>query len=71
MQIELPGTHRRFALGPGEMVRVEISRKFRLERLRVELPRYRLQPERVFTDPEELFALLLLRRVEARERDAA
>lgn len=73
VQIELPGLEQRFELSRGEMVRVEISRKFRLDRLRRDLARYRLRMDRVFTDDRDHFALLLLRRVDSpeRARDAA
>jgi len=69
VQIELPGLEQRFAVARGEMVRVEVSRKFRVERLEGELARYGLRLDRVLTDDQRRFALLLLRRT-PRERDA-
>jgi L-histidine N-alpha-methyltransferase len=63
VQIELPGLEQGFEVQSGEMVRVEVSRKFRIDRLTGDLARHRLRTERVLTDLEERFALLLLRRV--------
>jgi L-histidine N-alpha-methyltransferase len=72
VQIELPGLEQRFELSRGEMVRVEVSRKFRVEEMRESLGRYGLRLDRVLTDPEGRFAVLLLRRTrEAGEPHAA
>ncbi|MBJ6749651.1 L-histidine N(alpha)-methyltransferase [Geomonas anaerohicana] len=49
-------------IGQGELVRTEISRKFRLERVMPELEGCGFAAERVFTDDQGWFALLLLRR---------
>ncbi|NNL66419.1 MAG: L-histidine N(alpha)-methyltransferase [Myxococcales bacterium] len=65
VQIDLPGLEQRFEMTAGQMVRVEISRKFRIDRLRTDLARYRLRMDRVFTDDQDHFALLLLRRVDS------
>jgi L-histidine N-alpha-methyltransferase len=62
VQIELRGLEQRFELARGEMVRVEVSRKFRVEQMRESLGRYGLRLDRVLTDPERRFAVLLLRR---------
>ncbi|HHQ48356.1 MAG TPA: L-histidine N(alpha)-methyltransferase, partial [Acidobacteria bacterium] len=51
-------------IAAGERLLVEISRKFRVERMRRELERYGLETVRTFTDGREWFALLLLRKVE-------
>ncbi len=74
VQIELPGFDDAFSIESGEMVQVEVSRKFRVDRLAEDLARYGLRQERVFSDPEDLFALILLRRendAEPNGRDAA
>jgi len=52
----------RFEIAAGERVRVEISRKFRVDRMRRELERYGLETVRTFTDEREWFGLLLLRK---------
>jgi uncharacterized SAM-dependent methyltransferase len=46
----------------GDRVRTEISRKFRLTDLRLLLEKCGFKIHRIFTDPREWFALLLLRR---------
>ena len=51
-----------FEIAAGERVLVEISRKFRIERVRNELERYGLVTVRAFTDRNGWFALLLLRK---------
>lgn len=66
VQIDLPGFERTFEVESGEMVRVEVSRKFRVDRFAKDLAPYGLRQERVLTDPNELFALLLLRRTGGR-----
>ena len=53
---------RRFTLREGEMVRIEISRKFRLERFIPYLDQFGFCVEETFTDDQKWFALLLLRR---------
>jgi len=51
-----------FQVAAGERVLVEISRKFRIERMRRELARFGLATVRTFTDDRRWFALLLLRK---------
>lgn len=53
---------RHLTIPSGEMVQVEISRKFRLASLIPYLERLGFATEQVFTDEREWFALLLLRR---------
>ena len=62
VRIDLPALERRFEVESGEMVRVEVSRKFRVEQMGELLSRYRLRLDRVLTDAGRRFALLLLRR---------
>jgi len=62
VSIGLPALDRRFELASGEMVRVEVSRKFRIGPLADQLARHRLALDVALTDAEERFALLLLRR---------
>jgi L-histidine Nalpha-methyltransferase len=54
--------HRQLTIPQGEMVQIEISRKFRLETLVPELRELGLAAEEIYTDPRGWFALLLLRR---------
>ena len=54
---------RRFTMAQGEQVQIEISRKFRLERLIPYLKEFGFTAEEVFTDELQWFALLLLRRL--------
>lgn len=49
-------------LGEGEEIRVEISAKFRVDRLEAELTEAGLGVERTWTDPDDDFALVLARR---------
>lgn len=51
-----------FRIRAGERILVEISRKFRLAKLREELYGFGFEPLHTFTDEREWFALLLLRR---------
>lgn len=71
VQIELPRLEQRFDVARGELVRVEVSRKFRIERVARDLSRYRMRLERVLCDAESRFALLLLRRTHRAEDAAA
>ncbi|MEV0709654.1 L-histidine N(alpha)-methyltransferase [Nocardia aurea] len=48
---------------PGEQMRTEISAKFRLDGLRNELAEAGFRTERVWTDPDDRFALVLSERV--------
>ncbi len=52
-----------FEIDAGELVLLEISRKFRLPKLTDELSRFGFEVRRTFTDEREWFALLLLERV--------
>jgi len=67
VRIDLPGLQQRFEVESGELVRVEVSRKFRVEQMGEALSRYRLRLDRVLTDPGRRFALLLLRRTHRAE----
>ena len=60
--IDLPLAGRRFRVAPGELVRSEISRKFHVDEFAARAARFGLEPVEHFTDPERLFAVLLLRR---------
>ncbi|HJV34543.1 L-histidine N(alpha)-methyltransferase [Geomonas sp.] len=53
---------RQFLIPQGEMVQVEISRKFHVESLLPYLKRFGFLPEQVFTDERGWYALVLLRR---------
>jgi L-histidine N-alpha-methyltransferase len=53
---------RRFCIGNGERVLVEISRKFRIDRLRPYLESLGFKTKCVFTDDRDWFAVLLLQR---------
>jgi L-histidine Nalpha-methyltransferase len=57
---------RTFAVDAGEMIPVEISRKFRLEAFVGYAGRFGFAAEAVFTDARNWFALLLLRRLPER-----
>ncbi len=60
--IALPAQGRRFRLAAGEMVRVEISRKFEVADMVAEAERHGFPTVDTFVDPTRSFALLLLRR---------
>ena len=62
LTIDLPMIDRQFHIAAGEMILVEISRKFREEEVVANAARFGLLIEENFKDPEGLFALLLLRR---------
>jgi gamma-glutamyl hercynylcysteine S-oxide synthase len=68
--IALPTVGRSFRLSPGEMVRTEISRKFRPDDVVARVADYGFEPVRCFLDADERFALLLLR-LERSPRDTA
>jgi L-histidine N-alpha-methyltransferase len=53
---------RSFAINEGEMIHIEISRKFRLEEFIRYAGGYGFSADGVFTDERNWFALLLLRR---------
>jgi len=56
---------RRFTIGAGELVMTEISRKFVLPHLRQYLRCFELETVHVATDPDQWFAVLLLRKGES------
>ena len=66
--IDLPEFGRRFHLAGGEMVRTEISRKFRVPELVAVAARHGFDAAATFTDAAQAFALLLLRRRPAAPR---
>ncbi len=53
-----------FVVGAGELVLLEISRKYRLPKLQRELAAFGFDLRRVFTDEKKWFALLLLERAD-------
>lgn len=61
-RVEIPALHRRFLVGAGERILVEISRKFRLQTLIPYLARFGFDTIETFTDDRRWFALLLLRK---------
>lgn len=61
--VSIPGAGLVVPFGEGEEIRVEISAKFRLERLAVELRSAGLEPAHTFTDADGDFALTLATRV--------
>ena len=60
--IELPELDRSFRLAAGEMVLTEVSRKFRIPEMTAAAARHGFEAVETFTDPDQAFALLLLRR---------
>ncbi|HWP66365.1 MAG TPA: ergothioneine biosynthesis protein EgtB [Candidatus Limnocylindria bacterium] len=60
--VELPAVGRRFRIGRGEMILIEVSRKFRLDELRATAQRHALAVTETFVDAAMPFALVLLRR---------
>jgi L-histidine N-alpha-methyltransferase len=58
--IDVAPLERSFRIARGERVAIEISRKFDLDELVPALRRRGLETQRVFTDPRDWFALLLL-----------
>ena len=60
--IRVEPLERSFAIDEGEMVQVEISRKFRLEEFLSYAGKFGFSADGVFTDDRNWFALLLLRR---------
>jgi len=55
-----------FRIAAEEEILTEISRKFRLDDFLPVLARHRLEPVRIFTDPQNWYALLLLQKVSDR-----
>ncbi|MER7072586.1 L-histidine N(alpha)-methyltransferase [Terrabacter sp. NPDC000476] len=62
-RVTIPGADLVVDLAHGEEIRVEISTKFRPERLRDELAAAGFEAERTWTDPADEFALTLARRL--------
>ena len=60
--IELPTIGREFRIAAGEMVLVEISRKFKAHEMAANAARFGFELEEHFEDSEALFGLLLMRR---------
>ena len=60
--IELPELDRSFRLAAGEMVLTEVSRKFRIPEMTAAAARRGFEAVEIITDPDQAFALLLLRR---------
>jgi L-histidine N-alpha-methyltransferase len=60
--IRVDPLERSFAIDEGEMIRVEICRKFRLEAFIRYAGKFGFLADGVFTDERDWFALLLLRR---------
>ncbi len=60
--IELPSIGRQFRIAAGEMVLVEISRKFKAQEVAANAARFGFSLEEYFEDPGALFGLLLMRR---------
>jgi iron(II)-dependent oxidoreductase len=60
--IELPELDRSFRLAAGEMVLTEVSRKFRIPEMTAAAARHGFEAVETITDPDQAFALLLLRR---------
>ena len=58
--ITLPTLQQSFSFSRGERVMLEISRKFRLNKVIENLSAYGLQPIRSYTDERDWFGLLLL-----------
>lgn len=63
VMIELPLIERRYRIAAGEMIRTEISSKYRVEVFAATAARYGFSVERVDKDSESLFATVLLRRI--------
>jgi iron(II)-dependent oxidoreductase len=59
--VEVRDLGRRFRIAPGEMVLLEISRKFQVDEMAAHAARFGFETVRHFTDPTRAFALLLLR----------
>lgn len=60
--IELNALNYQTTLQAGETIRTEISRKFHLPALAIELEQHALQPLHIWTDPQAWFGLLLCQR---------
>lgn len=62
VRLDLPVIDASYRIAAGEMILVEISRKFRPREVGADLARFGFGLEEAFTDEDELFGLLLLRR---------
>jgi L-histidine N-alpha-methyltransferase len=62
--ITLPALQKSFGFARGERIMLEISRKFRLNRVIEHLAGYGLHPLRTYTDKQDWFGLLLLEKQE-------
>jgi len=62
VRIEIPSLGRGFRMAPGEMVRTEISRKFRPDHVAANLSRFGFSLEEELDGSEDLFSVLLFRR---------
>jgi len=60
--ITLPGQQQSFSFAGGERVMLEISRKFRLPGVIENLSSYGLHPLRTYTDEQDWFGLILLKK---------
>jgi len=60
--IALPEHRRTFRIAAGEMILTEVSHKFRLDEMAARLARHGFTPIETFTDPDDAFALVLVRR---------
>ncbi len=49
-------------MNPGELILTEVNRKFRVKQIVPYLSTFALETKRVFTDPRNLFSVLLLKR---------
>ena len=63
--IELPSIGRQFRIASGEMVLIEISRKFKAQEVAANAARFGFSLEEYFEDPDGLFGLLLMRRMKS------
>jgi iron(II)-dependent oxidoreductase len=61
-EIDLPQAGRRFRIGRGEMILIEVSRKFRLDDFTATVARHAFDVSETFVDTDLPFALVLLRR---------
>lgn len=67
-QVHLADLGRTFRIAPGEMIQTEISRKFRISEMSERLSRHGFTFVRSFTDDDQRFGLLLVRRRALRGR---
>ena len=62
--ITMPTLEQSFRFSRGERIMLEISRKFRLNKVMENLSAYGLHPLRTYTDEQDWFGLLLLKKKE-------